>query len=128
MAKYHSHTILSFSVLIDGRRKRVAFSPLTNGGSAYTAKDEKEAAILEGLDSFGKTFVRTDAEEKTVKPKKTVKPAVVAAPDITSWQEAVKYLEAGYGFKKVRLNTPDKILAVAAECGVSFPNITGGYD
>jgi hypothetical protein len=139
MSKYYSETILSFSILIDGRRKRVVFSPLTNGGSVYITDNKAERAILEKLEGFGKTFVSMDkagdaalpadepnSAEKKDEPNSAAekKPVAVEEHGVTTWQEAASYLVTNYGLKKAGLRTPDKILEAAAKVGVSFPCIT----
>jgi hypothetical protein len=125
MSRYYSETVLSFSVLIDGRRKRIAFSPLTNGGSVYTTADIKEIKVLESLGSYGKTFVRmggVEAAEKAVPPP----PTTEEIRGVTNYQAAVEYLIANRGLKKSALRTPDQILAAASGVGVSFPDIAVG--
>jgi hypothetical protein len=120
MPKYYSKTILSFSILIEEKRKRVVFSPLTNGGSVYITNDKKEIAVLESLDLFGRAF--TKVSEPVNEAKEEIE--LVPVEEVATYQEAVNYLITHYDLKKTGLKTPDKILDAAAKVGISFPNIT----
>lgn len=135
--RYISDSVISFSVQIGGRDKRVRFSPVMDGGSSYITNDVDEIKALESLSSFQRgVFRRAPGSEKEVvrkadspaakgkagRPKKgDPKEELIPVNDVTTWQEAAEYLVEKCGSEA--LAEPDAILEEAGKKGVSFPNL-----
>lgn len=135
--RYISDSVISFSIQIGGRDKRVRFNPVMDGGSSYITNDSDEIKVLESLSSFQRgIFRRAPGSEKEVigkvdspvtkgeagRPEKSnAKKGLKPVDDVTTWQEAAEYLVEKCGSEA--LSEPDAILEEAGKKGVSFPNL-----
>lgn len=146
--RYISDSVISFSITLNGKDKRVRFSPLMGGGSMYIAENADEIKLLESLGSYKRNVFRRAPEckdlviedssdtGKKVKgtPKKGQKNVVEKATEgnnvkvekvdsVTTIQEAAEYLAEKFELEMDDLADPDTILAKAAENKIEFPNL-----
>lgn len=135
--RYIASSVISFSVSINGRDKRVRFNPVMDGGSSYVTNIDAEIEALEALSSFKRgVFRRALGSEKEVvskvendgkkgkggRPKKAEGGSEKEVVDsVTTWQEAAEYLSEKCGSEA--LTEPDTILEEAGKKGVTFPNL-----
>lgn len=135
--RYISDSVISFSIQIGGRDKRVRFTPVMDGGSSYITNDPKEIEALESLSSFQRGVFRCApgsekevigkvdspaAKGKAGRPKKSdPQKGLTPVEEVTTWQEAAEYLVEKCGSEA--LSEPDAILEEAGKKGVSFPNL-----
>lgn len=131
--RYISDSVISFSILINGRDKRVRFSPIMDGGSSYITNDPDEIKALESLSTFQRgVFRRVPGSEqeplsdkskkgKVGRPAKNGGAGMMPIEEVTTWQEAAEYLMENCGSEA--LAEPDAILEEAGKKGIVFPNI-----
>jgi len=124
--RYISQRIISFSVNIGGKSKRVSFTPKMDGGSLYLTKDLNEIKAIEATDMFKNgVFSRAAGQDDPVKDRKVIDPIIISLKGIKTiktLQDAVEYL-VNLGVDATSLTTPDEIVKAATEKGVSFPNM-----
>lgn len=146
--RYISDSVISFSITLNGKDKRVRFSPLMGGGSMYIAENADEIKLLESLGSYKRNVFRrapeckdliiedsSDTEkkvkgtskkgQKNVVEKKTEgnNAKVEKVDSVTTIQEAAEYLAEKFELEMDDLADPDAILAKAAENKIEFPNL-----
>lgn len=144
--RYIADSTISFSVSIKGKDKRVRFNPVMDGGSAYVTNEPAEIATLEALSSFKRGVFRRAPGSKDEAvgnagkssnagkgnagkgkggTSKKGSDVVGATPveTVTTWQEAAEYLSKEFEVGADQLTTPENILALSAEKGITFPNI-----
>lgn len=145
--KYVSNSVISFSIQINGKDKRVRFSPVMDGGSSYITNEAAEIAALEGLSSFERGMFRrapgreNEENEPKAAPKKESKAApkvgktdkkgkakvtegeMTRVEEVATLQEAAEYLIDQCGSGGEGLTDPDAILEEAGKRGVVFPNL-----
>jgi len=125
--RYISQRIISFSVNIDGKSKRISFTPKMDGGSLYLSKDLKEIKAIESTDMFKNgVFSRAAGQDNPVKEKKVVDPATPSPKEIKSiktFQDGVDYLVKRFKVNAEDIASPDDVIKIANEKGICFPNM-----
>ena len=122
--RYVSDRIISFSLSVGGKDKRICFTPCMGSGSMYVATSKEEIRALESSPMCGKVYRRAPGQEAAAKAKPVrTKPKVKDVEGISSWQEAMEYLATYCGSDVESLTTPDEILAEAAKKGIRFTNL-----
>lgn len=146
--RYISDSVISFSITLNGKDKRVRFSPLMGGGSMYIAENADEIKLLESLGSYKRNVFRrapeckdlviedsSDTEKKVQGTSKKGQKNVVEkttegnnakvekVDSVTTIQEAAEYLAEKFELEMDDLADPDAILAKAAENKIEFPNL-----
>lgn len=103
---------------------RLAFNPLTGGGSYFETSDEQLQKAIEGNANYGKTFVGMEVEEQAApvhvdneeqKGPKQVK--------VTNLDDAKDYLAEKFGLSRTKLRSKAAIMAAAEENGIEFTGI-----
>jgi hypothetical protein len=107
----------------DGGYARIAFHPLTGGGSYFETSDEKLQKAIERNSGYRRSFVGHEVEEKAAPApvadeKKGPKQVNVASPD-----DAKDYLAERFGYSRTKLRSKAAILAAAEESGIEFIGI-----
>lgn len=122
--RYVSDRIISFSLSVGGKDKRICFTACMGSGSMYVATSEAEIKALESSPMYGKVYRRAIGQDIVPKAKPVrTKPKAKDVEGISSWQEAVEYLATHCGSDVESLTTPDEILAEAAKKGIRFTNL-----
>lgn len=131
--RYVSDRVISFSIKVKGQEDsaRVNFTACSNGGSTFSTQAPKLVEALEHSPMYGKVYRRApecacDCSKpgRKAAPKKCdTEKRVKLVPGITGWQDAAEYLVNNCGSDAARLNSPDAILAEAAEKSVKFPDL-----
>lgn len=128
MIRYVSDLNISFSIQVNGKDRRIRFSPRMNGGSTYLAETDEEVKALEASSMFNRVYYRAPGqviEESTSgkKGRKKAEDKFTEVGEVSSWQEAREYLVDKFGSDFKSLTTPDSILAEASAKKVTFPNL-----
>ena len=150
---YTSYTHVAFSVLIEGKPKRVSFSPRTGSGSIFYTEDEKLQEAIEKHPAFGQKFFLSVAqnEQKPAKPAvakkltkaaaEAVSPVAEAAPEepvseeetkeepkgkeipYSNLSDAKEYLAKTFEISRSQLRSKEAIKKYAAMHGIIFVGI-----
>lgn len=103
---------------------RVAFHPLTGGGSYFDTGDEKLQRAIESNANYGKSFIGMVMQEAPVaEPVEKPENKGPKQVKVTSLDDAKDYLAEKYGFSRTKLRSKSAILAAAEENGVEFIGI-----
>jgi len=122
--KYSSSARIVLSVVAEnGGNMRIAFTPLTGGGSFYTTSDEKVQRAIECDANFGKTFIGTIVPDATSPAPIAVEKPAVKTVAVTSINDAKDYLADRFGYSRTKLRSKDAIIAAGVEHGIEFKGI-----
>lgn len=107
-------------VLDDGSNMRIAFHPMTGGGSYFVTSSERLQKAIEGHSGYGKTFIGNDVAEEQ-------KPAAVAEEPkgpkqikVSSIEDAKDYLADRFGLSRTKLRSKAAITEAAAANNIEF--------
>lgn len=100
---------------------RTTFSPVMHQGYFIT-KDPDEEKAIEKLPQFGKFFTKVK-QAKQDAPKKDDAPELEQVPEITTVSNAKQWLIDNKEVKASELPNKEKLLIVATELGVEFPDL-----
>lgn len=107
----------------NGENMRVAFHPLTGGGSYFETSDEKLQEAIERNAGYGKSFIGYEVEKvpdpAPVKQEKKGPKQV----NVASLDDAKDYLAERFGYSRTKLRSKSAILAAAEESGIEFTGI-----
>lgn len=148
--RYIADSVISFSIMVNGRDKRIRFNPLMGGGSVYVTENVAEIKVLEASATFKRGIFRRAAGYENINVKEPAQDGNASLPEnkrevskvkgknaesgqkkekteivgaVTTIQEAAEYLIEKFGLEPDDLTDPDTILAVAAEKKVEFPDL-----
>lgn len=135
------HSVISdLTLIVDGRPKRVSFTPITafegshtgNGSWLVTSDPALQNAIM-GCPLFGSSIsiladkstseareVKEDGGEEEELAVDEVDLQHISADEVSSLTDAREYLEEHFGVDKKKVSNPKALQRVAAECGVVF--------
>lgn len=123
--RYTSSARVVISVATDnGGNMRVAFNPLTGGGSYFETSDEQLQKAIENNANYGKTFIGLEVEEQaTPAPAAKEEPKGPKQVNVASLDDAKEYLAEKFGISRTKLRSKSAILAAAEENGIEFTGI-----
>lgn len=123
--RYTSSARVVISVVTDnGGNMRLAFNPLTGGGSYFETSDEQLQKAIENNANYGKSFVGMEVEKQAA-PAPVVKeePKGPKQVKVASLDDAKDYLADKFGYSRTKLRSKAAILAAAEENGIEFTGI-----
>ena len=111
-------------VLEDGSNMRIAFHPMTGGGSYFVTSDEKLQKAIEQNSGYRRSFISHEVEEQAA-PAPVVKeePKGPKQVKVTNLDDAKDYLADKFGYSRTKLRSKAAILAAAEENGIEFTGI-----
>ena len=117
---YCAATHVSISVILKNKKYlRIAFAPMTRGGSSFSTADKEIQEALEKHAGFGKMFkvsaVVDDTPKKAEKVEKEIK--VVEVPSIN---DAREYLVERFNGSWTKLKTQEAIMNAGLANGIKF--------
>ncbi len=122
MKKYISRSSVSFSILVDGRERRIRFTESSRGGSVFLCDDEKICKLIEARRDFG-TVYRLDPffpgnfKGKTA-PAQENEPAVPPAQPVIPPAAP----ETTVAEREIADETPDGSVATEDQGGETVPS------
>jgi len=122
---------LSLYVGKGSERKLVTFRGYGDGKVRLYTNDADLQKAIEGSPYYQKRKIKLESSKevkdgsngKGAKPFEQPKAETKVFEDVTTFEEAKNILKNEYGVAFQALGSPEKILAKAAENGVSFPNL-----
>lgn len=123
--RYTSSARVVISVVADnGSNMRLAFNPLTGGGSYFETSDAQLQKAIEQNVNYGKTFVGMQVEEQAAPvPVAKEEPKGPKQVGVASLDDAKEYLAEKFGISRTKLRSKAAILAAAEENGIEFTGI-----
>jgi hypothetical protein len=108
----------------DGGYTRIAFHPLTGGGSYFETSDEKLQRAIERNSGYRRSFIGREVEEQ-VAPAPVIEeePKGPKQVNVASLDDAKDYLAEKFGYSRTKLRSKAAILAAAEESGIEFIGI-----
>lgn len=123
--RYTSSARVVISVVTDnGGNMRLAFNPLTGGGSYFETSDEQLQKAIENNANYGKTFISMEVEKQAAPaPAAKEEPKGPKQISVSSLDDAKDYLAERFGISRTKLRSKAAILAAGEEHGIEFIGI-----
>lgn len=140
---YTAHSILSFTVVFNGRQVPIHFIPMGGAGergSYFVTTDKELATVLERDSLYGKMFFKDESRceddlyAKDVSVEEFIDEAAnesageeekefVDVEEVTNLPDAQKYLQdKGVALRYIRSKT--QVMKKAEQLGIRFPNLS----
>lgn len=107
----------------DGGYTRIAFHPLTGGGSYFETSDEKLQRAIERNSGYRRSFIGREVEAPAPAPVIKEEPKGPKQVNMASLDDAKDYLAEKFGYSRTKLRSKAAILAAAEESGIEFIGI-----
>lgn len=130
--RYISDKVISFSIRVKGSTNnvRVSFLAVSTGGSSFVTNSVPLAEAMEKSKMYGSLYRRApECVNENLKSKKQPSEKVASkkryedVKGVSSWQDAVTYLDERFGVEPNKLMTPESILQEAELKGIKFPDL-----
>ena len=122
--RYTSSARVVIGIATDnGGYARIAFNPLTGGGSYFETSDEKLQSAIERHTGYGKSFVGHEVEEAPAPAPVKQEKEGPKKVNVASLDDAKDYLAERFGYSRTKLRSKAAILAAAEESGIEFTGI-----
>lgn len=122
--RYTSSARVVIGIVTDnGGNMRLAFNPLTGGGSYFETSDEQLQKAIERNSGFGRSFVCHEVVEEETPAPVVEEPKGPKQVKLTSLDDAKDYLAEKFGISRTKLRSKAAIIAAAEENGIEFTGI-----